>query len=436
MRRMNRRRLVTEAVAVGAAVSAGTPASAESLPTLNAPAVISAQNAPVEIVFAHIWGTPPGEESDAKHPAEQVIDAFNEQQSDVRVVGRTDSTDYYELLQKVQAELAAGDPPALVITPWASINYAYEGLGIVALEDIAGEAEVAEVFGNLREEVIPLVQTDGKTVGLPYAFSCPVLYFNADVFAEAGVRPEEFFESWSSFSTMAPTLQETLDGNPVIGFSSRGWVAQSIIQCNGGEVMNDENRPAMDGPESVEAMRTIADLDAAGLYDRSAIAQIRPSFEGGSIAVYQGSIASLGGLTRSVDFDLQTAAFPVFEGKDRRMASGGSFIGIYAREEEQQQAAWEFLKFALSEEAFSIWMQTGYLNATRYELPMLEGQEAAYTQLEEGLTRETAWPTARGGELKVVWDSYVERIWANDIDTEEGCEAAADEINAIIDAQG
>lgn len=436
MSRMTRRRFVAGAGAAGAAVAAGASANASRSTRYEMPAVISAQNAPVEIVFAHIWGTPPGEDPGDKHPAERVIDAFNEQSSDVKVVGRTDSTDYYELLQKVQAELAAGDPPALVITPWASIHYAYEGLGIVGLEDIAGESEVGDVFSNLREQVIPLVQTDGKTVGLPYAFSCPVLYYNADVFSQAGVDPEAFFQSWSSLAEVGPQIQDALDGNPVIGFSSRGWVGQSIIQSNGGEVMNDENLPVMDSPETVEAMQTIADLDNAGLYDRSAIAQIRPSFEGGSTAVYQGSIASLGGLATSVDFDLQTSPFPMFEGKDRRMASGGSFIGVYARDEEQQQAAWEFLKFALTEEAFSIWMETGYLNASTFDIPRLEGQDAAYVQLEEGLTRETAWPTARGGELKVVWDGYVERIWANDLGAEEGCAAAVEEINAIIEAQG
>src|SRR5690606_40380111 len=107
-------------------------------------------------------------------------------------------------------------------------------------------------------------------------------------------------------------------------------------------------------------------------------------------------------------------------------------IGMYARDEEQQQAAWQFLKFALSEPGYEIWMKTGYLNATTYDLPMLEGQEAAYTQLEEGLTRETPWPGARGGELLEIWQAYVARIWANDISAEEGCNQAVEEINAVI----
>src|SRR5699024_9262978 len=123
-------------------------------------------------------------------------------------------------------------------------------------------------------------------------------------------------------------------------------------------------------------------------------------------------------------------SFPTFGDKPRNMSSGGSFIGMYARDEEQQQAAWEFLKFCLSEEGYSLWMKTGYLNATTYDLPRLDGQEPAYEQLDEGLTRETAWPGSRGIELRTIWQDYVSRIWANDIDAEEGCKQAVEEINA------
>jgi len=423
MTQISRRTLVGGAAAAAAAMGTGVQFRA------------MAQDEPVEVVFSHIWGTPPGEQAaENKHPAEQVIDAFNEQSTDVKVVSQTPSGNYYEVLQQAQAAMAAGNPPALVITPWSNIHYAYEGLGVVPLEDVAGD-EVAEVFANLREQVVPLVQIEDQTVGVPFAFSCPVIYYNADILGEAGVDPEVLFESWASLLDEVPKVQEVLGGNPLIGFGTNlDWPAQSIIQSNGGVVMSEEQEPAMDSPEAIEAMQAIADLDSAGLYDRSTTSETRASFLAGSIPVWVGSIASLGGLRNNATFDLQTHTFPVFEGKPRKMSSGGSFIGMYARDEEQQQAAWEFLKYALSEPGYQIWMQTGYLNATTYDIPMLEGQEPAYTQLEEGLTRETAWPTARGGELQAIWGDYVARIWANDISAEEGCRAAAEEIKSVIEA--
>ncbi|HWV36015.1 MAG TPA: extracellular solute-binding protein [Thermomicrobiales bacterium] len=430
MAQVTRRRFVGSAAAAGfATVLAGRSAGAASS-RWSSPAIIRAQNAPVEIVFSNIWGTPPGGDAPTnEHPVEQVIRAFNEQNDTIKVIGRTDSGDYYEGLQKIQAELAAGSPSALVITPWNSLHFADQGLGITNLEDVAGD-EVAEVFSVVKEQVVPLVQVDGKTKGVPYAFSTPVIYYNADVFKDAGVDPDVMFSTWEAFAQEAPKVQEALGGNPVFTFlGDSQWTAQSIIQCNGGFVMSDDGEPLMDSAEAIAAMQTIADLDKAGLYDSSTPKESRASFEGGSTACFIGSIASLGGFQKSVQFDIQTASFPTFGDTPRKMSSGGSFIGMYAREEEQQQAAWEFLKFCLSEEGYSIWMQTGYLNATNYDLPMIDGQEPAYEQLEEGLTRETPWPGSRGVELRTIWQDYVSRMWANDISAEDGCKQAAEEIN-------
>jgi multiple sugar transport system substrate-binding protein len=422
MTRINRRTLVAGAAATGlAATTFG-----------RAPAVLAAQDSPVEIMFYHIWGTPPGGEAPAnKHPADLVVEAFNAQSTTVKVTAQTPGN-YYETLQKAQADMAAGSAPALVMTPWSNINYANEGLGVVPVEDIAGD-EFDAVMGTLNPDVLALVDVDGKHLGVPYAFSCPVFYYNADVLEQAGVDPAVMFKDWASLAAEAPKVQEALAGNPVIALTyNKDWPAQSIIQCNGGRVVNDEGDFVVDSPESAEAMQTIADLDKAGLYDRGTAAELRPSFVGGSTAIFVSSIAGLGGLNGEVQFTLGTAPFPTFGTKPRSVSSGGSFIGCYAREEEQQAAAWEFLKFALSEEGYKIWMQTGYLNITSYEIPVLPGQEAAYTQLEEGLTSETRWPGARAAEAQAAWGTYVERIWANDIPVDEGLAMAVEEVNGII----
>jgi multiple sugar transport system substrate-binding protein len=423
MAKVNRRTLVAGAAAAGIATTALGP---------KAPAVLARQDGPVEISFYHIWGTPPGGEAKAtKHPVDQVIDAFNAQSTTTKVSSLTPGN-YFETLQKGQADMAAGNAPALMITPWSNINYANEGLSINSIEDVAGD-EYDTIFANLKPEVVDLVKVDGKTLGVPYAFSCPVFYYNADVLAEAGVDPEVMFKDWASLAAEAPKVQTVLGGNPVIALAyNKDWPAQSIIQSNGGRVVNDEGVLSIDSPESTEAMQTIADLDTAGFYDRGAAAELRPSFVSGSTAVLVSSIAGLGGLNGEVQFTLGTAPFPTFGDKPRSVSSGGSFIGVYAQDEEQKAAAWEFIKFALSEEGYGIWMQTGYLNASNYEIPILPGQEAAYTQLEEGLTSETRWPGARASEAQVAWGTFVERIWANDVTVEEGLGMAIEEVNGII----
>ena len=129
---LTRRRFAATAAALaGATVVAGSSArlAGAASSRIGNPAVIRAQNAPVEVVFHHIWGTPAGEkEPEKKNAAMQLIDAFNASQSDVKLISRTDTGDYYQNLQKTQAELAAGNPPDLVAVPWAFVDWATKGL--------------------------------------------------------------------------------------------------------------------------------------------------------------------------------------------------------------------------------------------------------------------------------------------------------------------
>lgn len=430
------RRQILGGAAGGALALAGLSRAAAAPRGVKAPAVIRGQDKPLEIVVSHIWGTPPGEQAAAtKHPMELVIDAFNAKNTGVKVIGQTPSGDYYETLQKAQAELAAGKPPAIVTTPWANIYYATEGLGVDSLDDVAAAAgeSTDAVLKNIKENVVTLVDIDGKPRGLPWAFSCPVIYYNEDLFKTAGVDPATAFKTWDSFATEAKKLQTAVKGNPVLGFGNNpDWPAQSLAQSNGGRILDDSGKPVMDMPETVAAMQMVADLDKEKLYFRGTTKESRASFVGGSIPCWIGSIASLGGLTKSVKFKLGTSPFAQFGEKPRKMSSGGSFLGVYARDKDQKKGAWEFLKFAISEEGYAIWMKTGYLNISNYDLPILPGQEAAYTQLKEGLTAESAWPGPRGGEIQATWGNYVSRIWANDISAEEGCKDAVKDIEPLL----
>ena len=431
MSMITRRGFVRSTAVAGAATLAATHVAGAASGTFSVPNLIRAQNAPVEIDFYHIWGTPVGEQApDEIHPSVRVIDLFNESQSDIKVNSVTVGG-YPETLQKAQAEMAAGKAPALVITPWAFL-YPAQGLGIQDLGALYGD-DVSQLMDLINPAAHPLVTTeDGAILGVPYAFSTPIWYYNADVFEQAGVDPVAAMETWDTLAEAAPAIQEALGGTPVFGFTTnRDWPAQTIIQSNGGKIVAD-GVPVMDSPEAQAAMQVVADLDAAGFHDNSARSETANNWFAGVTALRQGSVASLRSVRNEASFNFGTVPFPMFEGKPRQSSVGGSFIGMYAREQEQQDAAWEYMKFALSEEAYTIWSEIGYLNISTHDLPIVEGQEAAYTQFEEGLTPETQWPSDRGVEASGVWDVYCERIWANDISVEEGTEAAVEEISAII----
>lgn len=431
MTQLTRRQLVGGAAAAGAAMVGGA-AIAGAAPQGSAATHRAAAQGKTEITVYHIWGTPPGGTPAAvAHPMTQVIDAFNKQSDTVTVTPLTPGN-YYETLQKTQADLAAGNPPDLVSVPWAFLTYAVEGLGVKELETIAGD-RYAELQGMLSETAWPLVTKDEKVYGLPWGLSTPIFYYNADIFAEAGVDPKVMFDTWESFAAEGKKLQEVLNGNPVFSLSyNKDWPAQTLIQSNGGRVLNDDGTFGFTSEEAKEAMQTIADLDKAKLYDRGTIDELRPNFVSGTTAVMQSSIASLSGLQNDVAFTLGTSTWPKFGDKPVVASTGGSFLGVFATDESRYEAITEFLAFCAGEEGYPIWNKTGYINISNLELERLEGQEPAYAQFETGLVRETNWPGPRGVEAGSTWDVYCERMWANDISVEEGVTKALEEINAIV----
>src|SRR5699024_3045151 len=122
-------------------------------------------------------------------------------------------------------------------------------------------------------------------------------------------------------------LQETLEGNPVFSLMyNKDWPAQTLIQCNGGRVMNEDGTFGFTSEEAMEAMQTVADLDKQGLYDRGAKPELRPSFVAGSTGIYQASVASLNGLQNEVSFNLGTSTWPKFGDKPVISSTGGSFL--------------------------------------------------------------------------------------------------------------
>jgi multiple sugar transport system substrate-binding protein len=390
--------------------------------------------AKTEITIYHIWGTPPGGTPAATPaPMTQVIDAFNAQSETVTLTSFTPGN-YYETLQKTQADIAAGNPPDLVSVPWAFLDYAVEGLGVRDLPTVAGD-QFADLQASMSDTAWPLVTKDDTVYGFPWGLSTPILYYNADVFTAAGVDPAEAFATWESFAAACPALQEALDGNPVLALSyNKDWPTQTIIQSNGGRVLNDDGTFGFTSEEAKQAMQTIADLDKAGFYDRGTRDELRPSFVAGSTAVLQSSVASLNGLTNDVAFTLGTSTWPRFGDKPVIASTGGSFLGVFSDDESKYAAVVEFLRFCASEEGYSLWNQTGYVNISNLELERLPGQEPAYAQFEAGLIRETNWPGPRGVEAGSTWDVYCERMWANDISVEDGVNQALEEITAIIGA--
>lgn len=353
------------------------------------------------------------------HPAMQLIDAFNALDLGVQVTGTGYGANYEEVLQRAQANISAQIGPALVVTGWKYALFADAALNIVDLREVAGD-QLAPVLDRYRPWVVDIVRVGDKIAGLPFALSTPVLYYNQDLFTEAGIDPAAPLRTWDDVAAVATQLKEETAIEAALTGGIDEWEAQSFIQNSGGRVLDDGGQAVFDSPEAVAGLSVWTSLREAGHYLPMANDQMLPAFLGGNVAMYFTSIAGLRNIANGADFTVMTTEYPANGDRPTSMPSGGNFLGIYTPEPEQQQAAWTFLDFASSPDGVAIWNQTGYLVATTDELEPLPGQEPAYRQMESGLTNETIWPGPRGLEALSVFNDWIGRIVNGTVSVEDG----------------
>lgn len=99
---------------------------------------------------------------------------------------------------RIQADLAAGLPVDLVQTVFSDLDFAVQNFGAQALEDIAPAEEITAHLAGMHPNGTKLGVLDDKTYGLAYTFSTPVLFYNADLFREAGLDPDNPPQTWKS----------------------------------------------------------------------------------------------------------------------------------------------------------------------------------------------------------------------------------------------
>jgi len=207
---------------------------------------------------------------------------------------------------------------------------------------------------------------NGKTYGIPFAVSTPILYVNADLVGAAGVEIDKFPTSWDEIIALGKKIDAP--ARNVIGFYYQwditgNWMFQSLVFSNGGRMMSpDEKKVAFDQPPGMTALATLESFAKAKMPNLPS-SQARQAFIAGKIGIFADSSSNLGNATRQIgkSFELRTLRFPL-GASDGRLPAGGNLAAMLAKDPEKQQAAWKYIKFATGPIGQTIMANhTGYL---------------------------------------------------------------------------
>lgn len=272
-----------------------------------------------------------------------------------------------EVMSRLQADFVAGRAPDVVQLIFSDLDFVVNSFGVRPLEELVPPEELAGHFEGFYPRGLDLGRIDGKTYGLPYVFSTPVLYYNADLFAAAGLDPAQPPTTWDEARDAAAAIQEATDavGINVAVFGVFDWMFQSLVLSNGGRVLSeDRSRLTFDGEEALGAVEMLRGLRDAGVKPDLSGSEALEAFAAGRMGLYLQSSAVQNFLISSAKgvFDLRSARMPSFGDLPAQPVNSGSALVILTDDPVKQRAAWELMKFATSERGYTIiTSEIGYL---------------------------------------------------------------------------
>ena len=198
-----------------------------------------------------VWG---GEEDKIAYQAR--IDLAKEKFPDYNITLQLIPEENYE--QKVQTMISSKTGPDIMQVA-ENINVYASKKQLVPIDDFLAESglDLEETFGPVGANYT----WEDATYGVPDRSGAMVLYYNKDLFDEAGVEYPTAEWDWDTFLEAAQALTDPSKGQ--YGYGGVGWWPQwfSLVAQNGGHVLDPETgAPNVNSPEAVEALQFAYDL--------------------------------------------------------------------------------------------------------------------------------------------------------------------------------
>lgn len=239
--------------------------------------------------------------------------------------------------------------------------------------------------------------SDGKMVGMPFNSSTPVLYYNKDLLAKAGVEAPKTYEE---FEAAAEKLKA--QGVTALSQSHTPWIMFENFKSR-------HNLPLADKENGYDGLATKLMYNTSDLkmhfkklkewsdegyykyYGSDWDANQKP-FERGEVAMWIGSSGSFGGLINRVEFKLGTSYLPYWQSLAKNgvhtFIGGAALFALNGHDAKQDKGVAAFFAYLTQPEVQMYWHKTtGYVPVTNaaYELTKKSGYYNEFPAAEVGV---------------------------------------------------
>lgn len=199
---------------------------------------------PVTITYAHFSGSGAQEET-----LKKMIEIFESKNPDINV--DVQITGYEDYFTKLATTVGGGNPPDVFEMNMENfLSYMLRG----ACADLTGKIDTA----NYSEGTLAAVSSEGKIYAVPMSFSTCVLFYNKDLFDQAGVAYPTDEWTWADAQAAAEKIKAL--GDDIWGYYQPITYNEfyKSIKGNGGSVLSEDyGQFTMNTPENVAVLEAM-----------------------------------------------------------------------------------------------------------------------------------------------------------------------------------
>lgn len=345
---------------------------------------------------------------------------------------------YTELRDKLVTALSGGKGPDILmmdqvwVGQYASSGFAYNLGEFVESDDTFVEEDY---FQGAWDSCSYL----GETYGVPFDVGVwGMLYYNKDMFREAGLDPEKAPETWDELLEYGKKL--TTDTQ----YGIATWIGTGdAVQCmvdaftfsGGGELVSDDHTEVLLNSEAgiaaLDFWNECSKISPPGVAGRGEEDSFKLFASGQCAMAFYGEWGQDTVASMAPDMDYGVALLPIPEGGTSIGTLGGFNLGINANSE-NKELAWEFLKYTTREGVNENIVDLTPANKSAAEKFLNENRknpDAIMEQLENALFRPTL-PTY--SEMAEIQRTATQEVILGESDSKTALDKAAGEITELL----
>lgn len=311
-------------------------------------------------------------------PVTKTIDSmvadFEKQNPDIKIKAVYAGT-YQESLVKSLTAFKSGVPPTIAVLLSTDLFTLIDENAITPVDNLASTPSDKAWINGFYKSFMENSQTGGKTWGIPFQRSTIVMFWNKNLFKDAGLDPEKAPANWAETVAFAKKLTKTdANGNatqwgvkiPSSGFPY--WLFQGLTTPNDAILMNTAGTQTyFDKPGVIESLQYWVDLSAKHKVMPGGVIEwgtTPKDFLEQKAAMIWTTTGNLANLRANATFPFGVAMLPANK-RPGSPTGGGNFYVFNKTSPEQQQAAMKFIRWASEPQRAAQWsIATGYV-ATR-----------------------------------------------------------------------